>query len=277
MQNGLSTVYDSPRLSVVLTLIRVDQYLSAALASIFEQTYTNFELIIVLDEKCSDQKEMLLNTYGCDPRLRVLVAPSVGGIALALNLGLGASRGKYVARMDGDDISLPDRLEEQVNYLDTHPDTAVVGCRIQIIGPQSEPINRTYPFYESDKKIRQMLPFHMPMAHPTLVFRKKVLLEVQGYKYAHSGEDWELLIRIARNKANKFHNIDKTLFLYRRHGAQGTSFDKVRNVYLECSAFLFGEFMRTFSPKYILGILIKHPIVPSLRRKLRKLRGENSD
>jgi glycosyltransferase involved in cell wall biosynthesis len=257
-----------------MAIYRVDAYLSAAIQSILQQTFSDFELLIVLDTRSHDMRDTILSLCVGDSRVKLLESPPLGGLALALNLGIAAARGEYVARMDGDDICLPDRLATQVRYMDDHPDVAVLGCKIQMIDEDGTKVARPYPFYETDRQIRDVLPLRNPMPHPALMYRKSVLLAIGGYKYAHSGEDWELFIRIARDKNRKFHNLDRVLFEYRRHAAQGTRPDLMRAVFLEAAAFLFSEFLRTGSPKYLLGMLLKFPPLLKTRNALRKLAGD---
>ena len=106
-------------------------------------------------------------------------------------MGIGESYGEYIARMDSDDISLPERFEEQVRYLDENKDVDVLGCRVRLIDSVSESLERSYPYFQSNRDIRRVLPFRNPLMHPALMFRKSVLLSVQGYKYGHTSEDHE--------------------------------------------------------------------------------------
>jgi hypothetical protein len=103
------------------------------------------------------------------------------------------------------------------------------------------------------------------------MLRKTAVIGVQGYKYGHSGaEDYEMFIRMARNPNVKFHNLDRVLLDYRRHPAQLTDPSRMRSQFADISGFLFTEFLRTHSPKYILGMLILHPWGRALRLKLRR-------
>jgi hypothetical protein len=120
-----------------------------------------------------------------------------------------------------------------------------------------------WPLSRQNRCSRGILPFRTPMVHHTVMMRKSTLSAVGGYMYAHSREDWQLLLRIARNRDWKFHNLDCVLFEYRRHAAQGTRPDLMRAVFLETAAFLFSEFLRTGSVKYLVRICLKFP--PALK------------
>ncbi|MFZ0662031.1 MAG: glycosyltransferase [Acidobacteriaceae bacterium] len=273
--NEAALLNQVPRVSVVMPVDRVDPYLEPAIESILRQAYSDFELLLVENSRKRELHEMILRATAGDARVRILEAPRIGGLALALNLGIAAARGEYIARMDGDDVSLPERIEEQVRYMDAHPDVAVLGCRIQLIDEKGSKVARPYPFYETDRQIRRILPFRTPMPHPALMLRREVLLAVAGYKYGHSAEDWEMLIRIARDPSRKFHNLDRVLFEHRRHSAQVTRPDLIRAVFSDTAAFLFSEFLRTWSWKYLAGICLKHPLVVKARRTGRRLQGDD--
>lgn len=261
-----------PRVSVLMALNRVDSFLELAIDSILQQTFQDFELVIVVDSGCGGVDAALPENCRQSPKVRLIEAPPVGGFVYALNTGIAASRGKYIARMDGDDISAPDRLNEQVAYLDAHPEVAVVGCRARLIDAEGNTLERRYPYFQSNEQIRSVLPYRNPLLHPALMFRKDALLAVGGYKYGHTSEDHELFIRMARNPNIKFHNLEKELFAYRRHELQATRPGRIRVSFVEISGFLFTEFLLTYSPKYLFGMFIIHPWVRGIRMSFRKLR-----
>jgi glycosyltransferase involved in cell wall biosynthesis len=214
--------------------------------------------------------DRILELGNGDKRIKILIARLGGGLAFSLNLGINEARGEYVARMDGDDISRPDRLQIQVQYMDENPDVAVLGCGEQFIDANSENIKRKVASYQSSEQIRRMLPYKNTLPHPALVFRKSALLEVHGYQYGHYSEDHEMFIRMARNPAVKFHNLKNVLYEYRRHASQITHPDNMKKAYAEISGFLFTEFLFTHSPKYIFGMFVVHPWVRKTRLALRK-------
>jgi len=260
-----------PRVSVVMAVNRMDAFLRAAVESILNQTFGDFEFIIIVDTSCPGLADRVLKLGNGDKRIRILMARLGGGLAFSLNLGINEARGEYVARMDGDDISRMDRLRMQVQYLDENPGVAVLGCGEQFIDANSENIERKVASYQSNEQIRRMLPFKNTLPHPALVFRKSALLEVHGYQYGHYSEDHEMFIRMARNPAVKFHNLKDVLYEYRRHTSQITSPGNMKCAYAEISGFLYTEFLLTHSPKYLLGMFVVHPWVRKTRLALRKL------
>jgi glycosyltransferase involved in cell wall biosynthesis len=262
---------ETPRVTVVMALNRVDEYLKPAVESVLQQTFRAFEFLIIVDAACRQRQEELRQLGAGDRRIRILEAPSLGGLAFALNMGVAEARGEYIARMDGDDISRPERFEEQVRYMDEHGDVAVLGCRVQLINARSEKVSRNYPYFQTDKDIRRVLPFRNPLPHPALMFRKSALFAVHGYKYGHACEDHEMFIRMARNPEMKFFNMDRVLFDYRRHDTQGTRLGpRTRVCYVETSGFLFAEFLSTHSLKYLFGMFVIHPWVRKIRMVIRQ-------
>jgi glycosyltransferase involved in cell wall biosynthesis len=125
----------APLISVLMPIRNGEKYLAEALDSVVAQTLPDFEFIIV-DDGSTDSTPALLASYaGYDPRFKILTRDHVGPVE-ALNIGLAEARGTYIARMDGDDICLPQRFEKQANYLRDHPECVLVGSRVMLIDPE---------------------------------------------------------------------------------------------------------------------------------------------
>ena len=122
----------NPLVSVLMSVYNGDRYLDEAIDSILSQTYENFEFIIINDGSTDHTKDILSSYSNQDNRIRVFHQKN-HGLTFSLNRGLELSRGKYVARMDADDISSPRRLEEQINYLRANPEVGVLGTQMEII------------------------------------------------------------------------------------------------------------------------------------------------
>ena len=258
-----------PQISVIMAINKYDNYTDKAILSILWQSFRDFEFIIVINGPHKDAIYDSLAANFTDPRI-IYLKSELAGLAFSLNLALSQSRGKYIARMDADDISLKDRLSEQANYLDLNYQVTVLGCRIALIDEYDNIITRGVAYYETDEAIRRILPIKNPLIHPALMFRRSALMQLQGYKYGHMSEDHELFLRMARNKSNLFHNLNKVLFYYRRHSEQITDASNMFNHYVEISGFLFTEFLRTKSTRYIIGMLNVHPFIRKLRLFMRQ-------
>ncbi len=129
----------TPAVSVVMPLYNARRHLASALDSVLAQTFTDFEIIAVDDGSRDDTLDLLRQYESRDPRVRVLSRPNTG-IVGALNDGMRLARADLIARMDGDDLCLPDRFEKQVAYLQQHPDCVLVGSQVLLIDPDGEPI-----------------------------------------------------------------------------------------------------------------------------------------
>lgn len=190
------------------------RYLREAISSILNQTEKEFEFIII-DDASTDESKSIIHSFG-DPRIIFIKNPQNLGLTKSLNIALQKSTGTYIARMDADDIALPERLTVQKNFLDTHPDIVCVGSALRIIDEHGVERGTKSVFTDPD-----LLAFHMrlknQMAHPTMMFRKDIILSVGGYDEAFRYvQDYDLWSRLL-DKGYKFSNIDTPLLLYRSH------------------------------------------------------------
>jgi glycosyltransferase involved in cell wall biosynthesis len=209
------------KVSVVMPVFNGMPYLPEALGSILDQTLKEIE-VIVLDDASTDGSSEYLDSVR-DDRLRVIHSPkqrglcsSQKGISALLNLGIREARSPYVARMDCDDISLPERLEAQARFLDEHPDVVVCGCQAVTIDKVGKPID-TWEFPTSDTWLKCRLPFSVPFAHPTTMLRKSEVLAVGGYDAnLERAEDLDLWWKLALR--GKLANLSIQGLMYRVHG-----------------------------------------------------------
>lgn len=184
---------------------------------------------------------------------------------LGSQLGAGGAYTKYVALMDGDDISSPDRFERQLDFLEKNPEYIAVGCRVTLINEYGSELAQKFKFYEHNATIRKALKYRMPLCHPALMFRTDSLFSVNGYMYGNTAEDHELFLRLARNNGYLFKNLPEKLFLYRRYNNQLTDLRHARNAYCNIAGFMLTEFLRTYNPLYLVGIFAYHPLFGKFR------------
>lgn len=198
-----------PKVSVILPCYNSDAYIGDAIQSILNQTYDNYELIIINDGS-SDNSVDIIKSFD-DKRIHYVENPKNLGLIQSLNKGIKLAQGEYIARMDADDIAFPNRFEEQVNYLDTHETVSLIGS-----GYITIPGNKTFVPLESPK-IWDMLVRNR-FAHPTVMFRKSDFLD-RGLLYDEnysSAEDYELWSR-ALIKGLQCKNLQRVLLKYRQH------------------------------------------------------------
>jgi glycosyltransferase involved in cell wall biosynthesis len=195
-----------------------ERYVSKAIDSILQQTYTDFEFIIINDGS-TDATEEIIRRYK-DPRIVYLHQENLGLIT-SLNVGIEKSGGEYIARMDADDIAAPDRLEKQIGVCLKNPDYAVVGSYAIIIDEVGVAKGTmTYPPC-TWQKIRTFSLLHNPFIHSSIMYKKTVVKAVGGYRASFKHiEDYELWTRIIHTYPCA--NIPELLLQYRTHGMQVT-------------------------------------------------------
>lgn len=201
---------NSELVSIVMSVYNAQEYLDASINSILNQTYKNFEFIIVNDGS-TDSSLNIIKSFR-DERIRVLDQANTG-LAKALNNGISIANGKYIARMDADDISLPDRISMQVAFLEENLDYVIVGSNANFIDLKGEYLY-TSKLSETNDEIASVLPY-CPFFHSSTMFLKDAFAKCNGYneKIRHHFEDRILWNEMA--KIGKLHNIGTALLEYR--------------------------------------------------------------
>jgi glycosyltransferase involved in cell wall biosynthesis len=211
-----------PLVSIILPAYNCEKYIAASVASILEQVYDNFELIIINDGSTDSTASILSSLH--DPRIRILNNEANKGLVYSLNRAIDESKGEYIARMDADDIATNDRIEKQVHWLLHHPDTAVVGSFIRIVDEDGNekgdwPLDRE-TFTAS--AIRKAMPKENCLAHPTVMIRADIL---KRYKYSavqKNIEDYDLWLRMLSDGL-VIDKVPQPLLYYRDHSLSVTS------------------------------------------------------
>lgn len=202
----------TPLVSVLLPVYNAQDYLREAIDSILGQTLDDFELIIINDGS-SDNSKAIINSY-TDPRI-VLIDQENTGLPISLNRAITRAKGKYLARQDADDVSLPTRLAEQVRYLDLNPDCALLGTWAQILEKDRLSTRElTHPYENGEIQIK--LLFYNCFVHSSVMIRKEVLDQCGLYPedpQKFPPEDYDLWLRIAR--IAQVANLPKILLQYR--------------------------------------------------------------
>ena len=199
-----------PKISVVMPVYNTKkEFLCEAVESILNQTFSDFEFLIIDDGSTDPCVKETVSTYH-DPRIKYFYKDN-SGVSDTLNFGLSKATGKYIARMDSDDISVPVRFEKQVAFLDSHPDVSLVGCWIEYF-PEKK-VWRTI----SEPRILDFLQGSQ-LAHPAVMFRKEDF-EAKGLKYDKNlpcAQDYDLWSR-AIMTGIKMANLQEILLNYRWH------------------------------------------------------------
>jgi glycosyltransferase involved in cell wall biosynthesis len=200
----------APTVSVLMPVHNGAQFLRESIDSILNQTFTDFEFLII-DDGSTDETTNIIASY-TDPRIKNHRLEKNVGLPAALNSGLSLAKGTYIARMDADDISTRGRLETQVNFLNTHEEIGVVGSWARVFGTTSSYV------WKNPKKpedIKALLPFSCCLLHPTVMLRKSIL-EKNSLKYNEdflSAQDYELWSKLWQR--TEFANVPQVLLHYR--------------------------------------------------------------
>lgn len=205
-----------PAVSVVLPAFNAERYLQYAVESVLHQSFRDFECIVVDDGSTDRTPRIVAELARQDPRVRPLRIEH-SGIVAALNAGLNAARGRLVARMDADDLCLPQRFEKQVEYLQQNPDCVAVGSRVMLVDPYGSPLWEIDIHTTHDEIEAELLRANgWAIFHPSVMMRRDVVLNVGGYRQEYQwSEDIDLFLRLS--EVGRLANLQQTHLYYRQH------------------------------------------------------------
>ena len=224
-RNGLK----NPAISVVMSVYNGETYLQAAIDSIFSQTFNDFEFLIINDGSTDNTRDILESLS--DPRVRLFNQENIG-LTKSLNRGVKQAKGRYIARMDADDISDPHRFEKQFDFLEKNSEYAVVGSFVKVINGRSK-IVYTIEKPVGHNEIKEHLKQDNCIAHGSALFRKKCLFDVGLYDESiRTAQDYDLFLRLSEKY--KLANLPEYLYGWRQHD-QGISkkFSESQKYYVE--------------------------------------------
>jgi cellulose synthase/poly-beta-1,6-N-acetylglucosamine synthase-like glycosyltransferase len=202
------------RVSVLLPVRNGQRFVADAIESILNQTFTDLELLVV-DDGSEDATASIARAYeGRDDRVRVLTHPRMGLVA-ALNAGMAAARGLYIARMDADDISKPARLAAQVAYLDRHATCVAIGTAVDVVDADGRLLGYPRVLQDHDAIVEALLDGAPGIVHPTVMMRRNAAEQAGGYlDGTFPCEDRDLWLRMSRH--GRLANLGERLLTYRR-------------------------------------------------------------
>jgi len=211
-----------PMISVVMPVYNSGELIHQTIKSILNQTYSDFEFIIINDASKDDTLKIIKEYKKKDKRIKIINNNKNLGIALASNKGLDVAKGKYIAMTDHDDISLPMRFEKQIKYLENHKDIFLIGTGYYCIDKNNKIINKIKTITNVNKIKRNTTNLITRICHPSIMFRNKT--KIRYRKKIYYAQDFDFFLQlIANNK--KLSNIRDRLFYYRVHETQ-TSINK---------------------------------------------------
>jgi glycosyltransferase involved in cell wall biosynthesis len=205
------------KVSVILPVYNGEPFILKAVNSILYQTFTDLECIIIDD--CSTDNTVVLINELKDSRIKLIIKPQNTGYVESLNMGIQLATGKYIARMDADDISLPERLAQQVDFLDKHPETTVVATKIKLIDKDDKLIGdwKNDKLTHTAEDIVAYLPKGNCICHPSIMVRKEILDQYPYDTNQYGSEDWDLWLRLTAD-GYRIEKLPEVLLYYRTTG-----------------------------------------------------------
>jgi methyltransferase type 12 len=208
-----------PLVSIVMPIYNSETYLDEAILSIIHQTYKNWELLIINEFGSNEEGKRIINRYAAiDSRIRLIQNSERLGIAESLNEGLRQAKGEYIARMDGDDISLPKRIEKQVGFMEENKNILLCGVQVEVFG--SEKWDWKLETYSA--QIRTDALLYSPCVHPTILFRRDIIDKYNVFynKEYKASEDYDFFTRVL--EFGDIANLKEVLFKYRLYSTNAT-------------------------------------------------------
>lgn len=212
-------ISQTPAISVVLPFYNAERYLREAVDSILTQTFTDFELILVNDGSTDGSGDICREYSKSDPRIVLIDCPTNGGVVTAANAGIAKSRAPLIARVDADDLSMPERFARQYAYMMKHPNLAVLGSATRIIDEAGK-VTRRNDFPLTPTKVKRALEQGgCTIAQPVCLMRKEAILKAGGYHiiFQSHAEDYDLFLRIS-DLGYDLANLPQPLLNRRIHG-----------------------------------------------------------
>lgn len=213
----------TPLISIVMSVYNGSQWLKAAIDSVVQQTYSNWEFIII-DDASSDDSTEIIKSYAADKRFQLIKNNIQQGLTRNLNTGIGIAKGEYIARMDADDICLPDRFKKQVEFLSDHTEVSVVSGFVELIDENGISLGE----WKDDRKanswklIKRMLPWKNCIAHPTVMMRNDLFKKYKYNEKQKNSQDWDLWLQLAASNII-IEKINEPLLQYRMHSQSVTA------------------------------------------------------
>ena len=250
-----------PVVSVVMRVFDNEQYLSSSIESVLNQTFPDFELLIISEYDTSQESLRIIDSYR-DERIRHIHNAVRLGLVRSLNEGLTNANGRYVAPFDCDDVNSPLRFEKQLRFLDEHPEVGVLGTRYDVINEEGRVIERPKPTLETELNKWRLLFGECVVAHSSAMVRREVFSKLGGYNPdVHYGEDYELWVRSL--SVTHIANLPDTLLQLRKHTMRVSIAHELaqQQITLSISQRALSSTFGVEVPIHYLDVIMSHRIV----------------
>ncbi len=231
--------------SVIMPVKDAGKFVVEAVESIQNQTYKNWEMIVVDDGSTDETGKILKKFAKKDKRIMVITNKISRGIGASLNLALAKTKGKYIARMDGDDIALSNRLATQVSYLQRYRNIVAVGGQVEMIDSESEIF--AYKHFPTDPhRLREMIMWMVPLQHPVMMARASVYKKCRYDENFKTAEDVEMFLQLMRY--GELGNVSQVVYQYRKADTSNGYHNLKQTFYLTLLARLRGVTRHGYTP-----------------------------
>lgn len=267
----------SPLVSIILPVFNCEKYIRKTIDSVLNQTYSNFELLVI-DDGSTDTTSIIVQSF-IDNRIQLIQFEKNKGLIDVLNHGIKIAKGKYIARLDGDDICLPTRLEKQVNWLEKNQKTAVVATQIIFINEEDETIGNWHLDIQTNtaNEIRKAMIWQCCIAHPSVMMRAGIIKQYQYSTRQKHTEDYDLWLQILSD-GFCIEKIPEQLLQYRVHTQSVTgSFHRKKNSFFTVAntkrKFLMHQIQKTSFYSFELAIVctIIYDVLMGIGKEIKKL------
>lgn len=254
----------TPEISVIMPIYNAAPFLKESIESILDQTYTDFELLLLNDKSTDNSLEIILEYKQHDSRIIVIDKKSNIGPANIRNEGISTAKGKFIALMDADDIALPNRFEKQINVFKKNPEIGVCGTWFTLFGSKK---NKTIKHNKEHDAIKISFLHNCGIGNPTVMLRKNILNNLEFNNDYVPAEDYDLWSRLLSK--TKFYNIPESLLNYRQHNnnISKTKIDNLSRAIRKVKANQMLSFgIETTDPKidlYINAVSFKKGLLPT--------------
>ncbi len=212
-----------PKVSVILPVYNTEAYVTEAIESILNQTYRDYEFIIIDDASDDNSLKITQDFQQRDQRIIIIRNQKNAGLGVCLQKAVEIAGGEFIARMDADDISLPDRFEKQIRFMDTHPDVDILGGDEWIINEIGTTTGELItPKLPGILRWNMLLGNGIITSHPTVMIRKSFLKQLGGYGSSRAGQDFDLWSRTFNMQPLPIANLNEKILYYRQHSQTNT-------------------------------------------------------
>ena len=221
---------NKPLVTVLMAVYNSEKYLKEAVSSILSQTFTDFEFLIINDGSTDKSAEIVKSFH--DKRIKVVNNVQNIGVIRSLNKAVEYINGEYVARMDSDDICVPDRLEKEIAIFKKNPDVSIVAANVALVDKEGNEIGSWNEDIDTKthEEIYRMLPYENCIANPTVMIKASLLKKYKYNAFQKSSEDWDMWLNMASD-GEKFYKINEALVKYRIHSSSITAGFNRRSIY----------------------------------------------